>query len=653
MEFRSKEAASGYFRKLGRIHAHIDAGGSHLFEKVDQIVRKLDSKAFVSKCNQILASFPSSHREHQDFLLTYANHTPGTKQGHQFDVFSTTAFESSKQAAETVKYILHQFADTEGVVVEVERVLAVIGNGAGWKKPLPLIRSIDESQVGYGSLFTHPLEIHLAFDLPKAKYSRNNSPSISPQDVFKKTDPCGLKVGEWFLFDKGTHWSFRSSQFLEIDGFEEIARDYHTLLQECLKDMFEEEVKSWTLIEQILGLWKTRVSQSIKYGKGKKGSVQLFGPELTLPQLGRWEQSFPTLKHFWGIAPNFLGDTNPDIHDAMLFNLRERGTIYTYFLHSFADLQRLRDFTTRLERELGRGDLSEQIKPVLLWDRPGEKASEGSIRNELFIANPLLKERKEGYRIIRNSNGSVTRGLRLSKNECEKAVALLRPLLDRPVQGIRPPALHKGEEIGLAIAYTDLEDSVKTMHETPASTWDQMLETYDRLVATEASKVGGDVIKALGDGYLLSFTTPRAAFDFAIRIQKALDHYNAHMETHNPEARVPKQRMALDYGQVRRVERSHGYDLSGVALSRCARVVAQAKTGNHILMTKQFRDQLADSLAGPGRLGETIRFIGTVQIKGFENSVDVFELVWRNRNGVAIEALKPEELTGTPPTVSN
>jgi class 3 adenylate cyclase len=642
MEFRSKQAAIGHFRKTGTVHAHIDAGGHHLIERVKTMARDLDASGFPSKCNSIMDSFQGSYRQHEDFRLTYANHTPWAQNAEQFDVFSTTSFQNGKwgQVASTLKLILEKFSDIHGVVVEVEKVLGVIVKNGTWKRPLSLIPSINETEVGYEALSTHPLEIHMAFDLAKERWTLNGEPSISLEKVCRETEQRGLKVGEWFLFDKDTHWSFRSSRFLEIDGFEEIARDCHILMQECLREMFAEEIRSWTLVEQILGLWKTQISRPIKYRKGKGGKiVRQFGTELTLPQLGMWEQSFLTLRTFWGIAPNFLGDTNPEIYDAMLSNLKERNTVYTYFLHSFADLQRLRDFTKRLAQQLGRPDLSEQIRPVLLWKRPGDRSSDGVMRREYFIANPDLKKR-EGYRIMRNNSGYVTRGIRLLEIECNRVVELLLPLLDHPIQGICPPAIVKdSHESGLAIAYTDLEDSVTLMHKTPAATWDQMLEDYDRLVATETSRVGGEVVKALGDGYLLAFPNPKAAFDFAVRIQKALDHHNAYMKDHEELRCVPSQRVALDYGQVRRIERSHGYDLAGVTLSRCARVMIELK-GNHIVMTKQFQDQLADTLTGSGGAGETIRSLGRISPRGFNDDVELFEVIWRNRLGTPIEPME-------------
>jgi class 3 adenylate cyclase len=647
MGFRSEEATSGFARKPGIIHAHIDAGGAHR-GKVAEIVKWLASEKFPSKDNEIIASSPGSHRNHPDFRRTYANHTPGTPSDKDFGVFSTTSFpdHSSSQVAAKVKEILNQLSHIKGVVVEVERVLGVITKRGEWEGPLAPIPSIDESEVGYEALYTHPVEIHLAFDLDKEKYSTNTKAYISPEEVCELTDKRGLKVGEWFLFDKGKHWSYRSSQFLEIDGYEEIAQDYHTLMGECLRDRFSEGINWWTLTEQILGLWKTQFSPSIE-NKYESNKARRFGSELTLPQLGRWERSFQTLETFWGVVPNFLGDTNPDICDAMLFNLRERGTTYTYFLHSFADLQRLRDFTDRLQYDLRRADLSEQIRPVLLWQRPGKRNLNGPISGEYFIANPTSGN-SEGYKIIRNASGHVTHGVRLSESECERAVEALSPLLNRTVQGICPPVIvsRSDESVGLAIAYTDLEDSVKTMLSTPASIWDDMLEHYDRLVATETSRVAGEVIKALGDGYLLAFPNPKAAFDFAVRIQKAVDQYNDDMISHhNAVGCVPRQRIALDYGQVRRVERSHGYDLAGVVLSRCARVVAKVKKGNHIVMTKEFQGQLADALAGLGESDQTIRPLGRIPMKGFkEYDVELFELIWRNRKGIPIEPLELNEL---------
>src|SRR6266571_648722 len=94
MPFRSKGAVSGYFREAGTIHAHIDAGGKNLIHKVEAIARKLDLEGLKGKSSEIVDSFASSHRNHEDFQQTYANHAPGTKEEDRFSVFSTTKFKN-------------------------------------------------------------------------------------------------------------------------------------------------------------------------------------------------------------------------------------------------------------------------------------------------------------------------------------------------------------------------------------------------------------------------------------------------------------------------------------------------------------------------------------------------------------------------------
>jgi len=638
INFRSKAARSGYFREPGTIHAHIDAGGQHLIRKVDQIVRELDARHLRSKSNTIVDSFKSSHGKHQDFAETYRNHSPG-RRGEEFSVFSTTKFQNPKRIAEHVRYILSRLSRNPRVVVEVERVLSLSKNGE-WKKPHDLIPSIDDADVGYEALYTQPLEIHLAFDLSKKRYSRKSKPLLSAREICRETDYRGLRVGEWFVFDKGTHWSYRSSQFLEIDGYEEIAKDYHMLLGECLKRIFRETILSWTLVEQILGLWKTHWSRPITYVSNKVNKrTRRFGPELTLPQLGKWEQSFSELKDFWGVVPNFLGDTNPDIRDAMHFNLRKRGTVYTYFLQSFADLQRLRAFTEDLRDSLRRSDLSSQIKPVLLSLKPGER-----LKDEYFIANPT-SDKREGYRINRNKSGYVKDGSKLTRRECEEAVNALLPLLNRSIDGMCPPVIDAHED-ALAIAFTDLENSTGRQHSSPPDTWEQVLIDYDRIIALETSKVSGEVIKALGDGYLLAFPNRKAAFDFAVGSQKAVDRHNAENRDRDRLVCIPNQRIALDFGDVKRVERSHGYDLKGDVLNRCSRII-NLISGSHVIMTKAFEDPLEEAPIGFGRSGNTIKRLGYVKIRGFKNRVEVFELIWRDSEGIPIKPTRLKDLKGT------
>src|SRR5207249_2630956 len=125
--------------------------------------------------------------------------------------------------------------------------------------------------------------------------------------------------------------------------------------------------------------------------------------------------------------------------------------------------------------------------------------------------------------------------------------------LNRAIHGVCPPVISADEE-PLAIAFTDLENSTEIGHTSPPDTWTQVLIDYDRIIALETSKVSGEVIKALGDGYLLAFPNRKAAFDFAVGSQKALDKHNAEKRDRDRLACVPPQRIALDYGDLERVE---------------------------------------------------------------------------------------------------
>ena len=474
MYYRSKGVSSDYFRKVGTVHLHIDGGGSeNLIPKIEEIVIRLDKKGFPGKVNKIIKAVEGPQRRDRDYLHTYGSHTPGVSLQEQFEFFSTTGFgdrqKVEKDMIDSIREILNEFQNVHGIVVETERVIATIGEKNEWEDASPLlIASIDEEEVGYKRSYTAPIEIHHAFDL-----ETGSQPPFEIDNILQDTTQRGIRVGGWFLFDRGDAWSYRSNLFAEYDDFKEIAQEYHVRLSEYLRTL-ERGFKIWTLVEQIIGIWKT----------GRIGSSK--DDILSIPQLARWEMSNQEIRDFWVVAANFLGDKDPDFRNAMLHNLK-RGVNYKYFLHSFSDVQRLRQLVKSLSEEL-REDISERIQPVLLWRTPELKQS-GLFKEDYLIADPWSSKNAEGYKLRRDQRGNVQSGKKLLSNEIQLIVKRLTPLLKIELQGIRLPTFFGSREF--AIMYTDLENASELRQQIEADMWESMLDGYDGIVANEVSKVGG------------------------------------------------------------------------------------------------------------------------------------------------------------------
>jgi class 3 adenylate cyclase len=211
-------------------------------------------------------------------------------------------------------------------------------------------------------------------------------------------------------------------------------------------------------------------------------------------------------------------------------------------------------------------------------------------------------------------------------------VSLLLPLTKRGSQGILLPRLDPSGS-SVAVAYTDLEKSFETMQRVGPQRWEEILASYDKIVASEVSKIGGEVVKALGDGYLLVFRDSGAAFRCARRLQRRIEERNDAVE--DPNRHIPRQRIGLDYGHVTWVERSHGYDVGGHILSRCARV-ADFAHGGHILITKTFYD-LAIFSFPRDEFNKVVVPLG--HVSGDFDDVELFEILWRDHHGVQIQPM--------------
>lgn len=529
------------------MHVHIDAGGlPELMPRLRSLIVGLEERGFLGKVNSITRAIEGPQRSDAAFVETYRHHTPGPNAWEQFEVFSTSSFgecsQPTDQALDVLKDILDQFAGDRGAVVEVERVAATISTAGEWNQALPaLVPSINDEQLGWPRSNTYPIEIHHAFDIRKDQGT--SAPPIDIQQLLLDTTELGLELGGWFLFDKGTEWSYRSSQFCSYDDYKDTAQESHAQLQRHLSKVVR-EWKLWALVEQVMGVWKTGRAHHIDRAV------------LTVPQIARWEKMCPADGEFWVVAANFLGDRDPDVRDAMKQNLSE-GVVYTYFLHTFADVRRLRQLAEDLTAEVG-PNVRNQIRAVLFSAESVASSTYGQLLGaDYFITTPRSKETQAGYRLRRNSRGHVTTADAMNSRELRRLIDELSPLLEPRIQGVFLPPLLAEPESQRAVMYTDLVGSTERQEHHPAG-WERVLEAYDQIVATEVSKFAGEVVKGLGDGYLLVFRQPKDALSCARKLQRRIDEHNAA----RPVVLIPPQQIAIDYGAVVRAERSHGYDYS-------------------------------------------------------------------------------------------
>ena len=138
-----------------------------------------------------------------------------------------------------------------------------------------------------------------------------------------------------------------------------------------------------------------------------------------------------------------------------------------------------------------------------------------------------------------------------------------------------------------------------------------VLREHERITRDVLAEHAGTELKTMGDGFMVSFASVTAAMDCAIALQRSFAEHNAS----SPE---PLQvRVGLNAGEP--IEEDG--DLFGSTVILAARVAAKASAGE-ILIPEPVRHLLTGKNYVYGDRGETT-------LKGFEDSLRLFEVSWR------------------------
>ena len=179
------------------------------------------------------------------------------------------------------------------------------------------------------------------------------------------------------------------------------------------------------------------------------------------------------------------------------------------------------------------------------------------------------------------------------------------------------PHVQRGSDrpIGfVTILFTDIEGSTalrRALADAPAR---DLMRAYERAMREAVTKHGGAEIKITGDGMMASFDSASRAVESAIEMQRAFAAQNEG----NPDTPV-RVRIGLNAGEPI----PEGADLFGTAVDMAARVMAHG-AGEEILVSNVVRELCA----GRGFLfGDR----GEVALRGFEDPVRLYEVLWRER----------------------
>jgi class 3 adenylate cyclase len=164
----------------------------------------------------------------------------------------------------------------------------------------------------------------------------------------------------------------------------------------------------------------------------------------------------------------------------------------------------------------------------------------------------------------------------------------------------------------VTLLFTDVEGSTDLRSRLGDALAQEELRGHDEIVRAAVAEHGGHEVKALGDGFMVAFSSPRRALSCAQTIQR-----NLAARAKTAGERAVRVRIGVHTGEV--VE--EGGDLFGQAVHAAARITAKAK-GGEILVSHVTRTIVGASpeLAFSDR--------GRFRLKGFEERWRLFELAW-------------------------
>ena len=145
-------------------------------------------------------------------------------------------------------------------MIEAEFVAGKVSSSGAWTSTHIEHNRIDSSEAGFEQAPTLPFEIHHAFDIPKNTRFDEAGP-FELALLLEASLQLGLRVGGWYQFDKSNDWAYRSNSFASAEAVKDIAMKEWAVLNDHLNQSGV-PFRLWTIVEQVLGIWRTPLSKS-------------------------------------------------------------------------------------------------------------------------------------------------------------------------------------------------------------------------------------------------------------------------------------------------------------------------------------------------------------------------------------------------------
>lgn len=166
-----------------------------------------------------------------------------------------------------------------------------------------------------------------------------------------------------------------------------------------------------------------------------------------------------------------------------------------------------------------------------------------------------------------------------------------------------------------AVLFTDLVEHTRMMTAIGDDSGREVLRHHEEMTRAVLRESGGTEVKALGDGFMASFTSVSQAVRCAVALQQRFDAWNVNATHDMPRLTV---RIGVNAGEP--IEEDG--DLFGASVILAARIASHAGEGE-ILVANTVRDLT---------LGKSFSFTDpkVIQAKGFEEPVRVWSVDWRS-----------------------
>jgi class 3 adenylate cyclase len=159
------------------------------------------------------------------------------------------------------------------------------------------------------------------------------------------------------------------------------------------------------------------------------------------------------------------------------------------------------------------------------------------------------------------------------------------------------------------ILFTDMEDSTGLTQRLGDTRAMAVLREHDRIVEEALGRHGGSEVKHTGDGVMAAFSSVVGAIESAVQIQRRIAEAD--------DRTGLRVRIGMSAGEPV-MERD---DLFGAVVQLAARLCSRAKPGSVVVSSA-----VHDLALGKGF---AFRKRGRLSLKGFDEPVDVFEVVWQ------------------------